>query len=115
MRESANPAGDPSALRRLCDSMHVTLAARFTPARSSFPGRINRPWCRAFRYAACVAVWSSGMSSHATARAMIAQYRLALLATDWQAAVIDAPQKMPLLHCNLINNVMSNKGVPCPI
>jgi len=51
----------------------------------------------------------------AQARAMIEQYRLALLATDWQVEVIDQPRKMPHLRCSLKDDVMSNEGAPCLI
>jgi hypothetical protein len=51
----------------------------------------------------------------AQARAMLEQYRLALLAQRWQVDLVDEPRKTPYLRCYAIDNVMSNKETPCLI
>ena len=110
--------------QRLCDSVHATLATTFTPAR------LFLSWADQPTVVPGFQVRSSDTSvvvryvqprdgalsqRRASARAMIEQYRPALLAAGWQVDIIDEPRKMPYLHCSLTNNVMSNEGAPCLI
>jgi hypothetical protein len=110
--------------QHLCDTVHATLATTFTPARlflswadqptlvPGFQARSTGSYV-VVRY---VQPRDGALSlRRARARAMIDQYRLALLASDWQVDVVDEPKKMPHLRCSLVNNVMSNEGVPCLI
>lgn len=124
MRESSSRAGDPSAPQRLCDSVHATLATTFTPARlflswadqpTVVPGFQVRSTSThvVVRYVQP----RDGVRNlrRACARAMIEQYRPALLAAGWQVDVVDEPRKMPYLRCRPSHDIMSNKGASCPI
>jgi hypothetical protein len=117
MHESANRERDSVASQRLCDRMHAILATTFTPAR------LLLSWADPPTVVPGFQVGSTGTAvvvryvqardgalsmRRAHARALIEQYRLALLAAGWQVDLVDAPSKMPYLCCCRTNDVMSN-------
>ena len=119
MRESSNQARDSFVTQRLRDSVDMTLATTFTPARL-FLSWADQPIVvagfQARSTGAAVVVRyvqprdGAQRTRRACAQAMIEQYRLTLLAAGWQVEVIDESRKMPYLRCYLADNVMSNKG-----
>jgi len=118
MRRLSSSTALHSAPLLLCDAVRTTLMARFAPARLLLcwndqpivvPGfRVRPDGAHAVvRYTQPRV--GTREARRTRARAMLGQYRQALLAQGWQADLIDEPRRIPSLRCYRIDVIMSTE------